>query len=143
MQSTTQGHEKSTNIKYETYYDLLINACARYDKTHKANLGKRSNIYTTFTPNVENTPDDDPFSSENPWESSLSTQTHHTFQGLLGTPRSNNPTHSMTLMLNLHQKPQKRQWDGPVYLPKYIYVLMNEESKEALKKYNIETLQKY
>ena len=44
FQSTTQGHGKSTNIKYETYYDLLINGCVRYDKTHKANLGKRSNI---------------------------------------------------------------------------------------------------
>ena len=37
FQSTTQGHGKSTNIKYETYYDLLINACVRYDKTDKAN----------------------------------------------------------------------------------------------------------
>ena len=45
-------HGKSTNIKYETYYDLLINACVRYDKTHKANLGKRSNICTTIIQNV-------------------------------------------------------------------------------------------
>ena len=46
FQSSTQGHGKSTNIKYETYYDLLINGCVRYDKTHKENLGKRS----TFIP---------------------------------------------------------------------------------------------
>ena len=26
FQYTPQGHEKSTNLKYETYYDLLINA---------------------------------------------------------------------------------------------------------------------
>ena len=39
----------------------------------------------------------------------------------------------MTLMLNPHLKPQKRQRDGPIYLPKVIYVLMNEESKEALR----------
>ena len=49
--------------------------------------------------------------------------------------------------LNLDQSAQiknqmkERQWDGPVYLPKSIYVLMNEESKEALKKYNLEPLQ--
>ena len=49
--------------------------------------------------------------------------------------------------LNLDQLAQiknqmkERQWDGPVYLPKSIYVLMNEESKEALKKYNLEPLQ--
>ena len=61
FQSTTQGHGKSSNIKYETYYDLLINASVRYDKTHKAYLSKRSNIYTTFTQGVEYTPDDDLF----------------------------------------------------------------------------------
>ena len=55
FQSTTQGHRKSTNIKYDTYYDLLINACVRNDKTHNANLGKRGNIDTTSTQNVENT----------------------------------------------------------------------------------------
>ena len=40
FQSTTQGHGKSTNIKYETYYELLINKCVRYDKAQKRNLGK-------------------------------------------------------------------------------------------------------
>ena len=54
-----------------------------------------SNNYATFTQNVENTPENDPFSSENPWESSFQglthqvmsstmlTQPHHTFPGLL------------------------------------------------------------
>ena len=46
-------------------------------------------------------------------------------------------------MLNPHQNPQKRQWDGPIYLPKSIYILMNEESKEALKKYNLEALKSF
>ena len=108
FQSTTQGHGKSTNIKYEIYYELLINACVRHDKTHKANLGKRGIIYSTFTQNAENTPNDDSFSSENLWESSskallhllmssrMSTQTHHTYQSLVGikTP------------LDFYQKPQ-------------------------------------
>ena len=31
----------------ETYYDLLINGCVRYDKTKKANIGKRRNVYAT------------------------------------------------------------------------------------------------
>ena len=96
FKSTTQGHGKSTNIKYKTHYDLLINACVRYDKTPKANLGKRSKIYTTLTQNVENTPNDGYFVSENPWESFFQgidtpsdevynvNSTHHTFQGLLG-----------------------------------------------------------
>ena len=47
----------------------------------------------------------------------------------------------MTPMLISHQKPQERLWDGPFYLSKSICVLMNEESKEALKKYNLVALQ--
>ena len=49
----------------------------------------------------------------------------------------------MTPMLNPNQKPQKRQWDGHIYLPKSIHSPMNEESKESLKKYNLDALQKY
>ena len=29
FQSTSHGHGSSTSLSYETYYDLLINACAR------------------------------------------------------------------------------------------------------------------
>ena len=47
FQSTTHGHGSSTSLSYQTYYDLLINACARYDKTKKANIGKRRNVYNT------------------------------------------------------------------------------------------------
>ena len=32
FQSTTHGHRSSTSFSYDTYYDLLINACVRYDK---------------------------------------------------------------------------------------------------------------
>ena len=44
FQSTTHGHGSSTSLSYQTYYDLLINACIRYDNTKKANIGKRKNI---------------------------------------------------------------------------------------------------
>ena len=47
FQSTTYGHGSSTSLSYQTYYDLLINACVRYDKTKKANIGKRRNVYNT------------------------------------------------------------------------------------------------
>ena len=47
FQSTTYGHGSSTFLSYDTYYDLLINACDRYDKTKKANIGKRRNLYNT------------------------------------------------------------------------------------------------
>ena len=44
---TTCGHGSSTSLSYQTYYDLLINACVRYDKTKKANIGKRRNVYNS------------------------------------------------------------------------------------------------
>ena len=45
--STTHGHGSSTSLSYQTFYDLLINACVRYDKTKMANIGKRRNVYNT------------------------------------------------------------------------------------------------
>ena len=52
VKSTTHGHGSSTSLSYDTYYDLLINACGRYDKTKKANIGKRRNVYAT---NIDDT----------------------------------------------------------------------------------------
>ena len=47
FQSTNHGHGSSTSLSYDTYYDLLINTCVRYDKTKKANIGRRRNVYAT------------------------------------------------------------------------------------------------
>ena len=57
FQSTTHGHGSSTSLSYDTYYDLLINACVRYDKTKKAIIGKRRNVYAT---NIDDTYIDSP-----------------------------------------------------------------------------------
>ena len=57
FQSTTYGHGCTTCLSYQTYYDLLTNACVRYDKTEKANIGKRRNVYNT---NIDNTYVDHP-----------------------------------------------------------------------------------
>ena len=46
-QSITTGYGRSSTIKYQIYYDLLINACVRYDRTKKANIAKRGHIYQT------------------------------------------------------------------------------------------------
>ena len=51
-QSTPYGYGSSTSLSCDTYYDLLINACVWYDKTKKANIGKRRNVYNT---NVDDT----------------------------------------------------------------------------------------
>ena len=57
FQSTTYGHGSTTSLSYETYHDLLINACVRYDKTKRANIGKRRNVYNT---NIDDTYVDHP-----------------------------------------------------------------------------------
>ena len=57
FQSTTYGHGSFNSLSYDTYYDLLINACVRYDKTKKANIGKRKNVYNT---NIDDTYIDHP-----------------------------------------------------------------------------------
>ena len=69
VQSITTGYGRSSSLKYQTYYDLLQNACVRYDRTKKANIAKRGHIYqTSFTPTNDDfigqepseTPDKDP-----------------------------------------------------------------------------------
>ena len=41
----TTCYGKSSRLKYQTYYDLLINVCVRYDRTKMANIAKRRHIY--------------------------------------------------------------------------------------------------
>ena len=57
MSSKAPPMDMDTSLSYETYYDLLINACVRYDKTEKANIGKRRNVYTK---NIDDTYVDHP-----------------------------------------------------------------------------------
>ena len=58
MRTFSKGSsEKRRLAQYDTYYDLLINACVRYDKTKKANIGKRRNVYAT---NIDDTYIDSP-----------------------------------------------------------------------------------
>ena len=63
FQSITTGYGRSSSLKYQTYKDLLINACVRYDRTKKANTAKRGHIYQTSS-----TPDNDGFNDEIPYE---------------------------------------------------------------------------
>ena len=60
FQSTTDGHGSSTSLSYQTYYDLLINTCVKYDKTKNINIGKRRKVYNSNidTAYVDSTPFD-------------------------------------------------------------------------------------
>ena len=63
FQSITTVYGRSSSLKYQTYYDLLINACVRYDRTKKANTARRGHIYQTSS-----IPDNDGSNYEIPYE---------------------------------------------------------------------------
>ena len=48
FRSIRTGYGKSSSLKYQTYYDLHINACVRYERSKKASVPKRGHIYQTF-----------------------------------------------------------------------------------------------
>ena len=43
--STTSGSGSFTHLNYSSYYNLLINACVRYDATNTSTPSKRRNVY--------------------------------------------------------------------------------------------------
>ena len=44
--STSSGAGSCTQLTYTSYYNLLINACIRYDATNTSTHSKRRNVYT-------------------------------------------------------------------------------------------------
>ena len=130
FQSTTYGYESSPSLSYETYYDLLINACVRYDKTKKANIGKRRNAYNTH---VDDTYDDHPTACidhvpHSPYRIiDLPPDAFYQVYTLLSrhppSPRSCNPSKPSFRPQSQHSGPIKsiRRYDSPIFLPPQIY----------------------
>ena len=156
FQSITAGYGRSSSLKYQTYYDLLINVCVRYDRTKKANVAKRGHIYqTTFSQSNDNfidqipseTPIGDPYMGiDTPSDELYNINTNqsgppmyarHKLQPRL--LRSNPNTKHNTFP----KKPARQKWTGPIYLPGHIYKLLNPEAKDALQKCNVEATQKF
>ena len=152
FQSTTHGHGSSTSLSYDTYYDLLIKACVRYDKTKKANIGKRRNVYATNidetyvdlpTACIDDVPDSpyggidlppDEFyqvhalSSRHPPPQRPGQPTRPPFRPQSQNPRPTNPI---------------RRYDGPIFLPPQLYRLLSEDALKALKAYNTEAINRF
>ena len=152
FQSTTYGHGSSTSLSYDTYYDLLINACVRYDKTKKANIGKRRNVYATNmdetyvdspTACIDDVPDSpyggidlppDEFyqvharSSRHPPYQRPGQPSRPPFRQPSQNPRPTNPI---------------RRYDGPIFLPPQIYRLLSEDALKALKAYTTEAINRF
>ena len=130
FQSTTYGHGSSTSLSYDTYYDLLINACVMYDKTKKANIGKRRNVYNT---NIDDTYVDHPTACidhvpNSPYGGIDLTpdefyQLHTLSSRHPPSPRPGNPSRPSFRPQSQNSGPAKpiRRYDGPIFLPPPIY----------------------
>ena len=133
VQSTTYGaygHGSSTSLSYDTYYDLVIYVCIRYDKTKKANMGIRRNVYTT---NIDDTYVDHPTACIDHVPNSsyggidLSPDEFYQVHTLSSrhppSPRpwpSSRPSFRPQSQNSGPSKPIRR-YDGPIFLPPQIY----------------------
>ena len=146
FQSTTHGHGSSTSLSYDTYYDLLINACVRYDKAKKANIGKRRNVYATNmdetyidppTACIDHVPDS-PYGGIDLPPDALSSR-HPPSQ------RPGQPFRPPFRPQAQHSGPTKpiRRYDGPIFLHRQIYKLLSQDAMKALKAYNTEAITRF
>ena len=152
FQTTTYGHGSSTSLSYETYYDLLINACVRYDKTKKANIGKRRNIYNT---NIDDTYGDHPTACIDHVPNSPYGgidlppvefyQVHSLSSRHPPSPRPGNPFRPSFRPQSQTSWPTKpiRRYDGPIFLPPQIFKLLSQDAMKALKVYNTEAINRF
>ena len=144
FQSTAHGHGSSTSLSYQTYYDLLINACVRYDKTKKANIGKRRNVYTTnIDSNYVDYPTDvidyvaDSFQGGIDLPPDEFYQIHALSSRHPPPPRPGNHSRPPFRHQSQQSGPQKpfKQYDDPIYLPPQIYKLLSQDAMKALNAY--------
>ena len=128
FQSTMHGHGSSTSLsyQYQTYYDLLINACVRYDKTKKANIGQQRNVYCTNidsnhvdypTEVIEYVPDSFHRGIDLPPDEFY--QIHVLSSRHPPSQRPGNPSRPPFRLQSQQSWPQKpfKMYDGPIYLP--------------------------
>ena len=152
FQSTTHGHGSSTSLSYDTYYDLLINACVRCDKTKKANIGKIRNVYATSiddnyidspTPCIDHVPDSPYGGIDLPPDEFY--QVHALSSRHPPSQRPGQPSRPSFRPQSQHPRPTKpiRRYDGPIFLPPQIFKLLSEDAMKALKSYNTEAITRF
>ena len=152
FQSTTHGHGSSTSLSFDTYYDLLLNACVRYDKTKKANIGKRRNVYATNmddtyvdlpTACIDDVPDSPYGGIDLPPDEFY--QVHALSSRHPPPQRPGQPTRPPFRPPSQNSRPTNpiRRYDGPIFLPPQIYKLLSEDALKALKAYNTEAISRF
>ena len=123
FQSTTHGYGSSTALSYQTNYDLLINACIRYDKTKKANISKRryvynsnvDSIYVDYPPDVSDCVPESPYGGiDHPPDEFY--QFHALSSRHPPPPRPGNPSKAPFRPQTQQSGPQKsfKRFDGPM-----------------------------
>ena len=152
FRSTTYGHGSSTSLSYETYFDLLVNACVRYDKTKKANIGKRRNVYNT---NIDDTYVEHPTACIDHVPNSryggidlppdVFYQVHTLSSRHPPSPRPGNPSRPSFRPQPQRSGPTKpiRRYDGPIFLPNQIYQSLSQDAMKTLKAYNTESINRF
>ena len=152
FQSTTYGHGSSTSLSYETYYDLLIYACVRYDKTRKANIGKRRNVYNTNrddtyvdhpTAHIDHVPNSPYGGIDLPPDEFH--QVHTLSSRHPPSPRPGNPSRPSFRPQYQNSGPTKPigRYDGPIFQPLLIYKLLSQDAMKTLKAYNTEAINRF
>ena len=152
FQSSSHGHGSSTPLSYDTYYDLLVNACVRYDKTKKANIGKRRNVYATNiddtyvglpTACIDDVPDSPYGGIDLPPDEFY--QVHALSSRHPPPQRPGQPTRPPFRTQSQHSIPTNpiRRYDGPIFLPPQIYRLLSVDALKALKAYNTESISRF
>ena len=152
FQSTTHGHGSSTSLSYGTYYDLLNNVCVRYDKTKKANIGKRRNVYATNigetyidppTACIDHVPNSPYAGKDLPPDEFY--QVHALSSRHLPSQRPDQPSRPPFKPQSQHSGPTKpiRRYDGPVFLPPQIYKILSQDAMKALLAYKTEAIKRF
>ena len=148
----TEFCQSSTSLFYDTYYDLLINACVRYEKTKKSNIGKRRNVYIT---NIDETYVDHPTACIDHVPNSPYGgidlppdefyQVHTLSSRHPPSPRPDKPSRPPFSPQSQHSGPTKpiRRYDGPIFLPPQIYKLLSQDAMKAMKAYNTEATTRF
>ncbi len=161
FQTSKDSSGASVHLKYTSYCDLLINACIRYDKTRKANVARKSNIYMASQDIQE---EDDQDMDTDSWGEDFdgidtpsedfyqvnTTKTNFMSSKYKGRPRLplkqfNNRTlvpHKEVPPRNQPSKPFTPKYDGPIYLPSHLYNMYSKEFKDALAKHNPEAIKR-
>ncbi len=136
----------SSEMDYDTYFDLLIDTCVIHDKKNKSKPSRTSRA--VYQHEIE---EDDNHSSYididdiNDEIYQVNATNINRKPPMLSPahrrPHSNNNNRSNN---NSNYKDNsKPKYNGPIYLPKEIYNMLSEEAKKSLDKYNKERIKEF